>query len=193
LTLNSARRPCIDFSATDNATTTKRFGIAAVAYCAREKYVDVAVLRLNSGVAELPPPLTLDWDQKSVGSEAAGGNGGTPQFRGKEIYVVGHPYRQRRSGAIAAVFGVADGLKRWSPGSVVRIDPREPILEHDCSTLGGNSGSCVLTAEGHAVIGIHMGGLDVNELTDRGTSNLAVALSRLGPHPAAVVLRTGIV
>jgi endonuclease G, mitochondrial len=193
LKLDAAKPAFIDFSATDNAGGAQRFDIASLVYCAEEKYVDVALLRVNSGVANLPPPLTLDWDPKSAGREHAATNGTAPWFKGEEVYVVGHPYRQRRSEAIAAVFGTADGLKRWSPGVVVRIGPEEPILEHDCSTLGGNSGSCVLTANGHKVIGTHMGGVEVDELTDRGLANVAVAFSRLGSHPAAKILRTGIV
>jgi len=193
LNIDAAKHPFIDFSATDNTASTNRFDIAELAYCAEEKYVDLALLRVGSGTAALPPPLALDWEAESAGSELAETNGATPRFQGKEVYVVGHPFRQRRSEAIAAVFGTADGLKRWSPGVVVRIGSDEPILEHDCSTLGGNSGSCVLTAGGHKVIGIHMGGVEVNDFTDRGLANVAVAFSRLGSHPAAEILRTGIV
>lgn len=192
LTLDEARHPFIDFSATDNATTTKRFDIATMVYCAVEEFVDVAILKVKSGLADLPAALTLDWSPDSLG-KSEDPNGAGPGFSGKEVYVVGHPFKQRRSPAIAAVFGTADGLKRWSPGVVKRIHTDEPILDHDCSTLGGNSGSCVLSAEGHAVVGIHMGGFEVDELTDRGLANAAVAFSYLGQHPVAEILRTGIV
>jgi hypothetical protein len=193
LTLDETKHPFIDFSATDNSAATKRFDIAAVVYCAAEKYVDLAILKVKSGLADIPAPLTLDWDTASLGSQSEQNNGAEPEFRGKEIYVVGHPFKQRRSPALASVFGAADGLKRWSPGLVKRIHTNEPILEHDCSTLGGNSGSCVLSAEGHTVVGVHMGGLEVDELTDRGLANVAVAFSHLGQHPVAEILRTGIV
>lgn len=193
LTLDEARHPLIDFSATDNATATKRFDIAALVYCAVEEFVDVAILKVTSGLADFPAALTLDWNPDSLGSKREDSNGAEPEFSGKEVYVVGHPFKQRRSSAIAAVFGTADGLKRWSPGLVKRIHANEPILDHDCSTLGGNSGSCVLSAEGHAVVGIHMGGFEVDELTDRGLANAAVAFSYLGQQPAAEILRTGIV
>jgi len=193
LTLDEARHPFIDFSATDNATTTKRFDIAALVYCAAEEFVDVAILKVKSGLADLPAALTLDWNPDSLGSKREDSNGAGSEFMGKEVYVVGHPFKQRRSQAIAAVFGTADGLKRWSPGLIKRIHRNEPILEHDCSTLGGNSGSCVLSAEEHAVIGIHMGGFEVDELTDRGLANAAVAFSYLGQHPVAEILRAGIV
>ena len=34
----------------------------------------------------------------------------------------------------------------------------EPLLLHDCSTLGGNSGSAVFDLESNRVIGIHFAG-----------------------------------
>jgi V8-like Glu-specific endopeptidase len=63
-------------------------------------------------------------------------------------------------------------------------------FEHDCSTLGGNSGSCVLSVGGHVVVGLHYAGLDV-DAAGRGSANVALALSRLGSHPGAQLLRAG--
>lgn len=193
LKLDGAKDPFIDFAATDNSEGSKRFSLSSIAYCAAEPLVDLALLRVGSGVADLPESLVLDWKIESAGRDIPGAEGAITTFKGKEVYVVGHPFKQRRSEAIASVFGTADGLKRWSPGIVLRIETGNPILQHDCSTLGGNSGSCVFTAGQHKVIGIHMGGVEVDELTDRGLANLAVAFARLDPHPAAKILRDGIV
>lgn len=187
LKLDVAKAPLIDFSATDDSDVNKKFGLSAITYCAEEPLVDVAILR-TSATVELPEPLDLDWKQQSLGRDIPGPNDAPPTFKGKEIYVVGHPFRQRRSQAVATVFGTADGLKRWSPGLVVRVATDQPTLQHDCSTLGGNSGSCLFSAGTHKVVGIHMGGVEVDELTDRGLANVAVALSRLGSHPVAQIL-----
>lgn len=187
--IDTGKRPSIDFAATDGATTAQRFEIAEVAYCAED--VDVALVRAAEGDGSLPSPMTLNWDPTAPGSEVAEADGGQLRFRGEDIYVVGHPFQRRISELIAAVYGAADGYKRWSPGFVVRMRAQEPLIEHDCSTLGGNSGSCVLTVKGHAVIGIHMGGVGVDERTGQGIANLAIAFSRLVEHRLSEILRTG--
>lgn len=193
LKLDAAKDPFIDFAATDNSEGSKRFSLSSISYCAAEPLVDLALLKVASGVADLPASLTLDWNIQSAGRNISGDNGAISTFRGKEVYIVGHPFKQRRSEAIASVFGTADGKKHWSPGIVLRLEEDKPTLQHDCSTLGGNSGSCVFTAAEHKVIGIHMGGIEVDELTDRGVANLAVAFARLGSHPAVDILKAGIV
>lgn len=185
--IDASKRPHIDFAATDAAAAAQRFEIAELFYCAEEGDFDVAFLRVTSGAEALPPPLNLDWSPEALGSEGAGE--AAPRFRGREVYVVGHPYRRRGSELTASVFGQADGGKRWSPGLVTDLPAGKPFLEHDCSTLGGNSGSCVLTAAGHAVVGIHFAGLDVDEETGRGRANRALALARLGEPRAAAILR----
>jgi Trypsin-like peptidase domain len=135
--------------------------------------------------------LTIDWDPEAPGRELALENGAPPVFQGREIYVVGHPYRRRHSELVVSVFGTADGMKRLSPGLVKRLDREKPLFEHDCSTLGGNSGSCVFTTDSLEVIGIHYGGSDVDDATAKGSANLAVPLSRLGTHQAAEIIRNG--
>lgn len=188
--LEVARKPFIDFAVTDDAGDAQRFDIADLLFVADEDDIDIAILKLASGTA-LPQALTVDWDHESPGRELATENGAPPIFQGREIYVVGHPYRRRHSELVVSVFGVADGMKRLSPGLVKRLDPQKPLLEHDCSTLGGNSGSCVFTADEHAVIGVHVGGVDVDDTTAKGSANRAISLSRLGDHQAAKIIRSG--
>jgi trypsin-like peptidase len=190
-TIDVAKRPVIDFTATYNTSTTQRVEIADLVFCAEETYVDLAFLRLATDTAALPASLPVDWNPEAVGSELAMADGESPVFRGNEVYLVGHPYRQQPSELIMAVIGAIDGSKRWSPGLITRMDPELPMIEHDCSTLGGNSGSCVLTTVSHAVVGIHIGGLNVDDLTGRGSANLALAFSRLDAHRAIDILRMG--
>jgi hypothetical protein len=187
--LAPAKLSIVDFNVTDAATTTKRFRIAALLYCAPEADVDLALLRLDGGGEALPAPLTLDFAADSVGRSID--SGGTTVFQGEEVYVVGHPLRRLPSSESAAVFGNADGFKRCSPGVVTAIPTRPHAFEHDCSTLGGNSGSCVLSVSGHRVVGLHYGGADVNEATGMGRANLALGLARLRGHPAAAMLEEG--
>ncbi|HEX8412206.1 MAG TPA: serine protease [Thermoanaerobaculia bacterium] len=185
------RRPVIvDFNVTDAATTARRFPAAELVYCAPEAHVDVAILRLDKSAGALPAPLPLDFEAGSVGRELS--VAGSPEFRGEEVYVVGHPFRAIASQQSLTVFGKADGFKRCSPG-LVTVLPNDPPMsfEHDCSTLGGNSGSCVLSVSRHRVVGVHYGGADVEVATSMGRANLALALARLGQHRLATIFRQG--
>ncbi|HEY7724495.1 MAG TPA: trypsin-like peptidase domain-containing protein [Anaeromyxobacteraceae bacterium] len=62
------------------------------------------------------------------------------------------------------VFRGTFGVKRLQPGytkgSLETISYGHPVeaLGHDCSTLGGNSGSCVLDVRTGVVVGLHFGG-----------------------------------
>ena len=186
--LDPEKPALVDFNVTDQATTLTRFEIAELMYCAKERSIDFAILRLDPKDKALPPALSVDFDASSVGREVP--VGGVPKFRGEEVYVVGHPYREVPSAASLQVFGNADASKRCSPGVVTAI-ARDYELEHDCSTLGGNSGSCVLTVGEHKVVGVHYRGIDVDVDTGRGSANSATALYRLGDHQAASILREG--
>lgn len=183
--LDPAKPSVVDFNVTDRATKVRRFQVAELVYCAPEADVDLAILRLDPSGGTLPDPLDLDWNAETIGTEG----GGT--FTGREIYVVGHPYRLSGSTAVSTVFGRADGFKRWSPGRVTALSAPRPVFEHDCSTLGGNSGSCVLSAFEHQVVGLHYAGLEVDLISDMGRANAALALSQLGNHPAAAILKQG--
>jgi hypothetical protein len=173
-TLNAARPAVIDFAATDGTPQPSAFRISALVRCAREDDVDVAVLRLATGAAQLPEALTIE--------------AGTVPAAGSEVYVVGHPFRSTNSAATEMVFNAADGRKRWSPGIVTRSAATSSLVEHDCSTLGGNSGSCLFDVATHRVLGIHVGGRGVNDITSRGEANVAVAFGRLARHPVMDLL-----
>jgi hypothetical protein len=170
-------------------TGVQGFSVNKIAYCSPEEAIDLAILQLDFGGNTPPPPLGLDWAPDSIGVEILESGEEKPKFKGKEIYVVGHPYRQVASNVIAKVFGSADGSKRFSPGYVTSIEG--PHLEHDCSTLGGNSGSCVLSAGRHAVVGLHSGSRDVDACSAKGSANVALAFSRLSGSPAIEILRSG--
>jgi Trypsin-like peptidase domain len=111
---------------------------------------------------------------------------------GRNIYVLGYPAPDYRNDAALqrSIFGDRYFVKRLQPGAVMEppVDPTirlvpcstgaEPddVLFHDASTLGGNSGSCVIDLESDQVIGLHFAGryMEYNE---------AVALWRLVDDP----------
>lgn len=89
------------------------------------------------------------------------------ELQGRPVAVIGHPLADNQGGdpaEIPLVFGDAQlGAKRFMPG---RLHPEEPLIDeggklllnHDCSTLGGASGSCLIDLTTGNVLGIHVSG-----------------------------------
>lgn len=136
--------------------------------------MDVAILDIApAGSDPLPPPLSILADD-------------TELVRGAETYLVGYPAvadDALSSEDVRRTFGTAIyGRKRLSPGTVIDgpltfEDGNTPnrVFTHDCSTLGGSSGSCVLDLfeGGRYAVGLHFGGLK------EAGANCAHALQRL--------------
>ena len=57
-----------------------------------------------------------------------------------------------------AIYGSVYDVKRLSPGTITGFDVDRASLRHDCTTLGGNSGSCVFDIDTNSVVGLHWGG-----------------------------------
>ena len=72
------------------------------------------------------------------------------------------------------IFGEIFEVKRLQPGEMTGLTGK--VFKHDCSTLGGNSGSCVVDLETHQVLGLHFGGRYLE-------GNTAVALWTLTGDP----------
>ncbi|CAO4147038.1 hypothetical protein LPLAFNJD_LOCUS2348 [Methylorubrum aminovorans] len=135
-------------------------------------HLDLAVLRLEGDLSRFPRPLALEKEAERV----TVGQGPRPQ-----VYVVGFPAEPRleegaatgrpRAGheyqeVLETLFEGRFGRKRWAPGLVeagagqLLRDDRRWVMSHDASTLGGNSGSCVVdfSSNGGRVVGLHFGG-----------------------------------
>jgi hypothetical protein len=74
------------------------------------------------------------------------------------------------------IFANIFDVKRLQPGKMTRFHRQESLFDHDCCTLGGNSGSAVMDLETHQVIGLHFRGRYME-------SNTAVALWQLTDDP----------
>ncbi len=75
------------------------------------------------------------------------------------VAVIGYPARDSRIPDVDLmdrIFGNVYDKKRLAPGQV--IEPRSGTLTHDCSTLGGNSGSVVLSLATGDAVGLHFAG-----------------------------------
>jgi endonuclease G len=77
---------------------------------------------------------------------------------GLGVAAIGYPFEDPRSPLFAdAIYQGGYGVKRAAPGEALeRSSPS--VVYHDCSTLGGNSGSPILSQETAKVIGLHASG-----------------------------------
>lgn len=112
--------------------------------------VDMALLRVSSrgnAGAKRPKPLPL---------------AAAPTLtKNRDVYVVGYPASDSRRNdpvEMRRIFENIFNVKRLQPGKIMRITSAGGILRHDCSTLGGNSGSAVIDLQTHQVVGLHFGG-----------------------------------
>lgn len=105
---------------------------------------DLALMELRSA-QPLPPPVLLS---RGEGRD------------GQLIAVIGYPARDDRNGADAMqqVFGDIFEVKRLAPGMIIESEAEPNVFTHDCSTLGGNSGSLVYDIEAGEALGLHFAG-----------------------------------
>ncbi|MDP8993786.1 MAG: DNA/RNA non-specific endonuclease, partial [Pseudomonadota bacterium] len=152
----------VDTRAGDSQTAD----VAAVEYLAEDSSADVALLRIDAASFPLPAPLEL------AEGEAE---------RDHLIAVIGYPAYDSRNndGDQARYFRDLYEVKRFAPGFVMQTLSDGSVLRHDATTLGGNSGSPVLSLEHLKVVGLHFSG-------KYGQYNAAVGVETLKK-----LLRTG--
>jgi hypothetical protein len=135
---------------------------------------DLALLRVEGASSDgqaLPDPLAV------AATEPA-------DLFERDVYVVGYPAldsRRNEPEPIRRIFADVYNVKRLQPGKAVGYSTEYSAVQHDCSTLGGNSGSPVVDLESNQVIGLHFGGR-------YGVGNYAVPLWKLADDP---LLRQG--
>jgi hypothetical protein len=166
-TFRQGMAPRIDFLSELGRTSSLEFEITE-AIGLHERH-DVALLRVEATSPDgkaLPEPLAL------AASEP-------PDLFDRDVYVVGYPAwdgRRNEPEPIRRIFMDVYNVKRLQPGKAVGYSTMYSAIEHDCSTLGGNSGSPVVDLETHQVIGLHFGGR-------YGAGNYAVPLWLLRDDP----------
>ncbi len=104
---------------------------------------DIAFMRIERN-DELPPPIPL----------------ATRNPRARELVcVVGYPARDSRNAApvMSQIFADIFDVKRLAPGYVMEL-PGAGTFTHDCTTLGGNSGSVIFTVASGEAVGLHFAG-----------------------------------
>lgn len=130
-------------------------------YLADDAAADVALARLTlpAGGAAGVEPIPLSADKVHDG-----------ELVGIVGYPASDPYRNDPSAMERYFRGLYD-VKRFSPGKLLPGEEGE-VLSHDCTTLGGNSGSPLISLEKRAVVGLHFAG-------EYGVGNSAVRAATL--------------
>ncbi len=149
----------IDFLEEDQRTSTFDFDVESIIWIAPAAESDVAFLRVRqtSGGRPLPPKIPL--------AETV-----TPD---EFVATIGYPARDPRvpdQDLVRRIFGDVYEKKRLAPGQVTTVEQNE--IQHDCSTLGGNSGSAVISLKSGAAVGLHFSGLFLQ-------ANFAVSASKV--------------
>jgi len=145
------------------------FEVERVLWIAKYEDADVAFLRLRRDPLRAfpaPVPLATGAQQDDV------------------VATIGYPARDSRvpdQALVRRIFGDVYEKKRLAPGVLLEVDGDEVL--HDCSTLGGNSGSLVVDLKSGEAVGLHFAGQFMLQ-------NYAVAASKI----AALVneLRAGL-
>jgi glutamyl endopeptidase len=161
----------VDFRAESGLSARHEFAIEDVVGI--HDQVDLALLRLAAG--SLPGSLSNPLPEPVV---VASQPPATP-LQGRMVYIVGYPMTENVwSDPLLRmlIFNNIYWVKRLQPGRLIDHVAAAMVVQHDCSTLGGNSGSPVIDLASHHVIGLHFSGLYMKQ-------NNAVALWQLRDDP----------
>ncbi|MGP6089599.1 DNA/RNA non-specific endonuclease [Antarctobacter jejuensis] len=163
--LNEVMAAEIDFRVEHDSTDAFKVKVEEILYIAPDGTPDIALLKIATD-APLPEPLELDTT--------------APQRRA-EIGTVGFPANDPRNGAdaLADIFKGIFGVKRFAPGKVSHTGDGEHWFVHDCSTLGGASGSAVFSLDTGKVVGLHFSGRFLSGNFAVKTAHVADALAGL--------------
>jgi hypothetical protein len=143
----------INFAAEKCSSLPRVYGISKVLHIEPAPGPDVALLKVEDPKGEL---VALQLQKEAP----------TGTLESRDVLIPGYPFDDYRNPQEARmkIFGNLYGIKRLSPGQLMKgsgkkDDKGKTYLLHDCSTLGGNSGSPVVDLESRAVYGLHFGGV----------------------------------
>lgn len=135
----------IDFAEEFGSEVEREFEVTETVYLAPMNLPDVALLRIKGSMGlSVPPALTL---------------AKTPSV-GKTVVVIGYPHRDQflpEQALMDEIFFKGYEHKQIAPGFI--MNDLTSDIEHDCSTLTGNSGSPVVDLENGEVVGLHRVGI----------------------------------
>jgi endonuclease G len=154
----------IDFNGEHGSTTTSELPVEGIIGVDGE--YDLALLRIPAESTFLVKALPLQRDAPD-------------SIVGRELVAIGYPERDTAvpDDVLQRTFGNIFGVKRLQPGKITapRNHDNVPVFSHDCSTMSGSSGSCMIDVESGNVLALHFGG--------GNAVNLAVPLWKLANKP----------
>lgn len=166
-------RASIDFKEEFNVAGEASVEVERVLFIAPDApgQPDMAVLKLRSTVNRQPIPMAE-----------------TSEPEGEFISVIGYPARDDRRNdpdAARSIFRDIYEKKRLAPGKIQSDDRADAlVLRHDCSTLGGNSGSLVIDVTSGRAIGLHFAGrFELSNFAVRIEAVRRVLSGRARPSP----------
>jgi V8-like Glu-specific endopeptidase len=142
----------IDFREEQGRTEASEFRVLDILHIEPEGGPDVALLKVN---------------KKSLTGAALAGKlqfARTPAAREQFVATIGYPASDSRvpdQDLVLRLFGNVYNVKRLAPGQILK--PRDGLVLHDCSTLGGNSGSPIVDLNTGEAVGLHFSGLFLEE------------------------------
>lgn len=134
--------PMLNFLRQQDTMGRREVVIEAPLYIARSGEPDMAFFRCQD--VDLEP---LQFDMSDI-------------VQGLPIGVIGYPAwdgMRNSSSLMGQLFKHIYGVKRFSPGEVDAVVDTA-LIKHDCTTLGGNSGSPLINLETGEVVGLHYSG-----------------------------------
>jgi len=136
----------IDFLEEIGNAATAQFTISEIFFIASDTGPDVAFVKLQPNqIAQLAQPIKLS--QQLLPGQTM-------------VAVVGYPGRDPRipdQDLMAKIFGNVFDKKRLAPGFITGLENN--ALMHDCTTLGGNSGSAVIDMLTGEAAALHFSGV----------------------------------
>jgi endonuclease G len=147
--LGEEYRAVLDFKEEQIPTLPIAFEVSDILYIADldDRFPDLAFLKVAPAPGRvLPPPIPLFEGRLQ---------------REQMVAVIGYPAFDDRNDRsdMARIFQNIYDVKRLAPGYVQHEELDSMTFSHDCTTLGGSSGSVVIDVETGAAVGLHFSGL----------------------------------
>jgi endonuclease G, mitochondrial len=135
----------IDFLHEVDSNQVNVFDIQQILHIEPDNGHDISFLRVQARDGQkLADPIALSRSAPAVSDQVA---------------VIGYPAKDSRvpePDLMERIFGNVFNRKRLAPGQIKAL--RSDDVLHDCSTLGGNSGSVVLSLNSGEAVGLHFSG-----------------------------------
>lgn len=155
---------------------SRTVAVVAIDYLADDLAADIALLRIAPGSFPLPSVIQLADAEASIGDLVA---------------LIGYPAFDPRNDSTvqARYFHDIYDVKRFAPGRVMQSLTGATALQHDCTSLGGNSGSPLIDLNTGRIVGLHFSGSYGVGNTAVGVTTIKALLS--GAFPTVSVQKPG--